>query len=34
MWNFEGNTVDLTLYKQDGMHWWSSVIKVRLGRGG
>jgi hypothetical protein len=28
MWNIEGSTVELTLTKQDGMHWWNSVIKV------
>ncbi|KAF5841749.1 nuclear movement family protein [Dunaliella salina] len=27
LWNFEGGVVDITLQKQDGMHWWSSVIK-------
>jgi hypothetical protein len=28
MWNMEGGVVDITLQKQDGMHWWSSVVKV------
>lgn len=28
MWNMEGGVVDITLQKQDGMHWWSCVIKV------
>lgn len=27
MWNMEGGVVELTLVKQDGMHWWNSVIK-------
>jgi hypothetical protein len=30
MWNIEGSTVELTLTKQDGMHWWNAVIKVRI----
>ena len=29
MWNIEGNTLDLTLQKLEGMHWWASVLKVR-----
>eukprot|EP00983_Pelagomonas_calceolata_P097217 1158220-Pelagomonas_calceolata.AAC.3 len=32
LWNFEGGVVDITLQKQDGMHWWSSVIKVGGGQ--
>ncbi|GFH25293.1 nuclear movement family protein, partial [Haematococcus lacustris] len=27
MWNIEGSVVELTLTKQDGMHWWSAVLK-------
>lgn len=27
MWNMEGGVVELTLAKQDGMHWWNAVVK-------
>lgn len=28
MWNIEGGSVEVSLTKQDGMHWWSCVVKV------
>lgn len=27
MWAMEGTSVELTLSKQDGMHWWNCVVK-------
>jgi len=27
MWAMEGSVVEITLQKQDGMHWWSRVLK-------
>jgi hypothetical protein len=26
LWNLADNTVELTLTKAEGMHWWSSVV--------
>lgn len=27
MWAIDGNVVEMSLQKQDGMHWWSRVLK-------
>lgn len=29
LWNLSDGTVELTLTKAEGMHWWKAVIKVR-----
>ena len=28
MWAMEGNLVEITLQKQDAMHWWSKVLET------
>jgi len=28
MWAMEGNLVEISLQKHDGMHWWSRVLKT------
>lgn len=27
LWNIDGNVLEFTLAKADGMHWWSAVLK-------